>query len=68
MKFFVDTADLDEIREAADMGILDGVTTNPSLVKEQGNVDFHEHVFKICEIVGRGRTSPPRSRPPTSTG
>lgn len=51
MKFFVDTADLDEIREANDMGILDGVTTNPSLVKKQGNVDFHEHVFKICEIV-----------------
>jgi transaldolase len=54
MKFFVDTADLDEIREAADMGILDGVTTNPSLVKNEGNVDFHEHVFKICEIVGEG--------------
>ncbi|MFB6249401.1 MAG: fructose-6-phosphate aldolase [Salinibacter sp.] len=51
MKFFVDTADLDEIREAHDMGILDGVTTNPSLVKEEGNVDFHEHVFQICEIV-----------------
>lgn len=51
MKFFVDTADLDEIREANDMGILDGVTTNPSLVKDEGNVDFHEHVFKICEIV-----------------
>ena len=51
MKFFVDTADLDEIREANDMGILDGVTTNPSLVKDEGNVDFHEHVYKICEIV-----------------
>nr|WP_263793010.1 fructose-6-phosphate aldolase [Salinibacter sp.] len=51
MQFFVDTADLDEIREASDMGILDGVTTNPSLVKEQGNVDFHEHVFTICKIV-----------------
>lgn len=51
MKFFVDTADLDEIREANDMGILDGVTTNPSLVKDEGNIDFHEHVFKICEIV-----------------
>ncbi len=51
MKFFVDTADLDEIREAHDMGILDGVTTNPSLVKEEGNVDFHEHVFQICETV-----------------
>lgn len=51
MKFFVDTANLDEIREAADMGVLDGVTTNPSLVKEEGNIDFHEHVFRICEIV-----------------
>ena len=51
MRFFVDTANLDEIRDAADMGILDGVTTNPSLVKDEGNVDFHEHVFQICEIV-----------------
>jgi transaldolase len=52
MKFFVDTADLDEIREAQALGVLDGVTTNPSLVKDEGNVDFHEHVFQICEIVG----------------
>ena len=51
MRFFVDTANLDEIRDAADMGILDGVTTNPSLVKDEGNVDFHEHIFQICEIV-----------------
>ncbi len=51
MQFFVDTANLDEIREANDMGVLDGVTTNPSLVKEEGNIDFHEHVFQICEIV-----------------
>lgn len=51
MKFFVDTASLDEIREAHDMGILDGVTTNPSLVKKEGNVDFHKRVFEICEIV-----------------
>ncbi|MEF8816225.1 MAG: fructose-6-phosphate aldolase [Salinibacter sp.] len=51
MKLFIDTADLDEIREANDMGILDGVTTNPSLVKDEGNVDFHEHVFTICETV-----------------
>ncbi|MFO8098727.1 MAG: transaldolase family protein, partial [Salinibacter sp.] len=36
MKFFVDTADLEEIREAADLGVLDGVTTNPSLVKAEG--------------------------------
>ena len=55
MKFFVDTADLEEIREATDMGILDGVTTNPSLVKKEGNIDFHEHVYTICEIVGEGK-------------
>lgn len=51
MKFFVDTANLDEIREAAGMGVLDGVTTNPSLVKQEGSVDFHERVLKICQIV-----------------
>jgi transaldolase len=51
MKFFVDTANLEEIREANDMGVLDGVTTNPSLVKKEGNIDFHEHVFTICDIV-----------------
>lgn len=51
MKFFIDTADLDEIREANEMGVLDGVTTNPSLMKEAGNVDFHEHVHTICEMV-----------------
>ena len=51
MKFFVDTADLDEIREANDMGVLDGVTTNPSLMKKQGTVDFHEHIYTICELV-----------------
>lgn len=51
MKFFIDTADLDEIREANDMGVLDGVTTNPSLMKKTGGVDFHAHIHKICEIV-----------------
>lgn len=51
MKFFVDTADLNEIKEANDMGVLDGVTTNPSLMKKAGNVDFHDHIFKICEMV-----------------
>jgi len=52
MKFFVDTANLEEIREANDMGVLDGVTTNPSLVKAEGNVDFHERVLEICQVVG----------------
>lgn len=51
MKFFIDTADLDEIRRAHDLGVLDGVTTNPSLVKKEGSVDFHERVFAICELV-----------------
>ena len=51
MKFFVDTANLKEIREAASLGILDGVTTNPSLIAKEGNVDFKEHIQKICEIL-----------------
>ena len=51
MKFFVDTANLKEIREAASMGILDGVTTNLSLVKAEGNIDFHDRVLEICQIV-----------------
>ena len=51
MKFFIDTADLGEIREAAAMGILDGVTTNPSLVKTSGAKSFHDLVVQICEAV-----------------
>lgn len=51
MKFFIDTANLDEIKEANELGLLDGVTTNPSLVAKEGNVDFKEHLAKICEIV-----------------
>lgn len=51
MKFFIDTADLNEIREANDMGVLDGVTTNPSLMKKAGGADFHKHIAKICDIV-----------------
>ena len=51
MKFFIDTANLDQIREANDLGVLDGVTTNPSLVKKEGNIDFHERVQEICDIV-----------------
>ena len=51
MKFFIDTANLDEIREATEMGLIDGVTTNPSLVAKEGDIDFKEHIAKICEIV-----------------
>ena len=51
MKFFIDTANLKEIREAAALGLVDGVTTNPSLVAKEGEVDFKSHVATICEIV-----------------
>lgn len=50
MKFFVDTADIDAIRELASTGLVDGVTTNPSLVAKTGR-DFREVVAEICEIV-----------------
>lgn len=50
MKFFLDTANFDEIKQAASMGILDGVTTNPSLVaKEEGK--FKDILMNICEVV-----------------
>ena len=51
MKFFIDTANLKEIREAAEMGLIDGVTTNPSLIAKEGNVEFKQHIAAICEIV-----------------
>lgn len=51
MKFFIDTANLNEIKEAAEMGLIDGVTTNPSLIAKEGKVDFKKHIAKICKIV-----------------
>ena len=51
MKFFIDTADLNEIKEANDLGVLDGVTTNPSLCAKVGVEDFEAHIKKICTIV-----------------
>lgn len=54
MKFFIDTANLDEIREANDMGILDGVTTNPSLMAKEGITGTDrilKHYVDICNIV-----------------
>ena len=50
MKFFIDTANIDEIRDAARLGILDGVTTNPSLVAKEGR-KFEAVIAKICTIV-----------------
>ena len=56
MKFFIDTANVDEIREANDMGVIAGVTTNPSLIAKEGR-DFNEVIQEIASI-------PVSSRPP----
>ena len=50
MKFFIDTADLKEIKSLATSGLLDGVTTNPSLIAKSGR-DFKEVIKEICDIV-----------------
>jgi transaldolase len=50
MKFFIDTANIDEIKEANSMGMVDGVTTNPSLIAKEGR-DFEEIIKEICQIV-----------------
>lgn len=50
MKIFIDSANLDEIRDAATWGVIDGVTTNPSLIAKEGR-DFIETIHTICEIV-----------------
>jgi len=54
MKFFIDTANLDEIREAKELGMIDGVTTNPTLVAKEGcknREDFKKLIYEICEVV-----------------
>ena len=54
MKFFIDTANLDQIREANELGVLDGVTTNPSLMAKEGIKGVENqrrHYIKICEMV-----------------
>ena len=50
MKFFIDTANIDEIKEAHSMGMVDGVTTNPSLIAKEGR-DFENIIKEICELV-----------------
>jgi len=50
MKFFLDTANLNEIREGAALGLADGVTTNPSLISKEGNA-FEDQLLKICGLV-----------------
>ncbi|MBS7346056.1 MAG: fructose-6-phosphate aldolase [Caryophanon sp.] len=51
MKFFIDTANFDEIKEAHAWGILSGVTTNPSLVAKEPGVDFHDRLREIANLV-----------------
>jgi len=54
MKFFIDTASIDQIKEAKDLGILDGVTTNPSLMAKEGitgESNIKDHYAKICDVV-----------------
>ncbi|MBL6665993.1 MAG: fructose-6-phosphate aldolase, partial [Flavobacteriaceae bacterium] len=54
MKFFIDTANLDQIKEAQDLGVLDGVTTNPSLMAKEGISgadNILKHYVDICEAV-----------------
>jgi transaldolase len=58
MLFFIDTANLGDIREAAELGILDGVTTNPSLMAKEGikgDVNVLRHYVDICELVGESQ-------------
>ena len=50
MKFFLDTANIDEIKQGVAWGLVDGVTTNPSLVAKEG-VNFHDRIKEICSIV-----------------
>lgn len=50
MKFFIDTANIDEIKDAHSMGMVDGVTTNPTLIAKEGR-DFEEIIKEICEVV-----------------
>jgi len=51
MRFFLDTANIDHIRHGVRMGVITGVTTNPSLISKEGKVDYKRHVQEICAIV-----------------
>jgi transaldolase len=53
MKFFLDTANLEEIRQGVSLGVIDGVTTNPTLVAKEKR-PFREHILEICKIVKDG--------------
>lgn len=51
MKYFIDTANMDEIKEIHQWGVLSGVTTNPSLVAKEKDISFHDRLVEICELV-----------------
>jgi transaldolase len=51
MRIFLDTANIEEIREAAKLGVLSGVTTNPTLMAKERGVEYRERVVEICEVV-----------------
>ena len=60
MKFFIDTANLEQIKEAHDLGVLDGVTTNPSLMAKEGikgTQNQRDHYVKICNIVNGDKSN-----------
>jgi transaldolase len=65
MKFFIDTANIDEIRDAAALGILDGVTTNPSLISKEGR-KFEDVVAEIARLIDGPRPGPSRRSTRTS--
>jgi len=52
MKYFIDTANMDEIKEIHEWGVLSGVTTSPSLVAKEKDISFHDRLVEICELVG----------------
>jgi len=52
MKIFLDTANIDEIRETVSLGVIDGVTTNPSLISKENRGDYKDVMKEICDIVG----------------
>jgi transaldolase len=51
MKFFIDSANLDDVRKAVELGMADGVTTNPSLMAKETGISFHKQIATICALV-----------------
>ena len=58
MRLFLDTANIDHIRHGVELGVITGVTTNPSLVSQEGKVDYQNLVKEICSVVSPVRCPP----------